>query len=226
MLSLCGGLAAPSVQAQPADQSAERRALVLFEAAELRYQEGRFDEAIGLLEEAWAIHPAPPILYNLGRAHEELGHTDQAIDAYRRYLQAEPSSPARGEVEARIEALEPPQAPAPEPEPVPLPEPVLSPEPPPAPSPTPPLADTSTSPLPFVVAATGAVVLGAGLVFAVLSRSELEAAQTERVHLEARDAYRRAETFALFANVGMTAGAVVLAVGAALIVLDALGAFE
>jgi tetratricopeptide (TPR) repeat protein len=241
---LCGGLLASGARAQAPEQGAERRALVLFEAAELRYQEGRFADAIALLEEAWAIHPVPPILYNLGRAHEELGDAARALDAYRRYLAAEPGSPARTEVQERIRALEAGSGvgetvsdlrpdsetetdPDPDPDSDPDPDPETDPDPDPDPEPDPvavapatPRPSAGRSIVPFVVAGAGVAVLGGGLVCGLLSDGAEDTARTERVHLEARDAYRRAKTFATLANVGVIAGSVLLATGALWIALD------
>ena len=47
----------------------------------------------------------PELMFNLGVAHERLGHRDEAEAAYRSDLAARPDSPDRGEIERRIREL-------------------------------------------------------------------------------------------------------------------------
>ncbi|MDB4935329.1 MAG: TonB-dependent receptor [Labilithrix sp.] len=51
-----------------------------------RYQEGDFEGARVLFEQANAEHHAPPIVYNIARAEERLGHPQAAIDQYDTYI--------------------------------------------------------------------------------------------------------------------------------------------
>lgn len=78
----------------------------LFLEAEKAYGEGRAERAVMLLEEAYALKPEPVLLYNLARAHETLGHLEQALDCYRRYVAADPKAEGRGAIAVRITALE------------------------------------------------------------------------------------------------------------------------
>ncbi len=87
--------------ASPPDRSYQ-----LFLDAEQAYGEGRAEQAVKLLEEAYRLKPEPVLLYNLARAHETLGHLEQALDCYRRYLAADPKAEGRGAITARITALE------------------------------------------------------------------------------------------------------------------------
>lgn len=219
----------------------------MFQAAELRYQEGRYADAIELLNEAWQIHQAPPILYNLGRAHEELGAREAAIDAYRRYLSAEPRSPVRPELEERISALERAIAregrdrereaaegeaaeraaaegggrggATAEVEPT---------------GETTETIETATetetiaidgdvaapSIWPKVLLGAGIAALATGVAFGLMSDGAEETARTGRVHLEARDAYRTAQTYSTIANVAFVAGGVLAATGLVWLLLD------
>lgn len=86
---------------KPADRSYR-----LFLDAEKAYGEGRAEEAVKLLDEAYGLRPEPVLLYNLARAHETLGHLEQALDCYRRYLEADPKAEGKGAITARITALE------------------------------------------------------------------------------------------------------------------------
>jgi outer membrane receptor for ferrienterochelin and colicin len=65
---------------------------------------GRYDEGIVELERAYELLPHPNVLYNLGRAHAEAGHLEQAIAYYTRYVQTDPSD--RAETEALIQDLD------------------------------------------------------------------------------------------------------------------------
>lgn len=62
-----------------------------FEAGRFALAAEAFQRAYGLMREAQ--HPnAPLILFNVGRSMEELGRDDEARDAYREFLAAEPDN--------------------------------------------------------------------------------------------------------------------------------------
>ncbi|MBC7172489.1 MAG: PEGA domain-containing protein, partial [Polyangiaceae bacterium] len=64
-------------------------------------------EAVAELGEAYRLWENPAILYALGQAHEGLTQVRQAIEVYRRYLDAAPPDDIRrDDVQARIEQLE------------------------------------------------------------------------------------------------------------------------
>lgn len=69
------------------------------------YLHGDFATAIKLLDEAYGLDPQPVLVYNQARAHEGLGHGDEAITLYEKYLSEEPTSPDRGAIEQRIATL-------------------------------------------------------------------------------------------------------------------------
>jgi len=83
-----------------------QRAREIFKKSEQSYRDGRFQEAVDLLTEAYRLDPKPVLLYNMARAYEGLGDNPRALDAYRRYLQSEPHAPDRGALEQRIATLE------------------------------------------------------------------------------------------------------------------------
>lgn len=66
--------------------------------------EDRLVEGIAELEEAYRILPHPNVLYNIGRAHLELGNLDAARDAFVRYLESDP--PDAVEVEGLVDDLD------------------------------------------------------------------------------------------------------------------------
>jgi tetratricopeptide (TPR) repeat protein len=88
-----------------AEPQARKHAVQLFQQGAAAYDAGRFQDAIQLLERAYALSPEPVILFNLGRSYEGLGQAEQAIDAYSRYLVADPGTADRHSIERRIQTL-------------------------------------------------------------------------------------------------------------------------
>lgn len=78
--------------------------------------DGRYDDGISELLEAYSIKPHPNVLFNVAKAYEAAGRPKDALDYYRRYLDANPpdSGPVRATVE-RLEASLPKVEPKPEP---------------------------------------------------------------------------------------------------------------
>lgn len=81
------------------------RAAELYKKSADAYLQGDFATAIKLLDEAYGLDPQPVLVYNQARAHEGLGHVDEAITLYEKYLSEEPTSPDRGAIEQRIATL-------------------------------------------------------------------------------------------------------------------------
>ena len=76
------------VAAMPAAAQTDPRteASAHFERGTDLFNEGRYDAALAEFERAYAIAPALPVLYNLGRVHAELGQPVASARAYQRYL--------------------------------------------------------------------------------------------------------------------------------------------
>ncbi|MBK7863892.1 MAG: TonB-dependent receptor [Archangiaceae bacterium] len=68
-------------------------------------RDGRFEEGIDQLLEAYAIKPHPNVLYNVAKAYESLEKPVQALAYYRGYLDTDP--PDAAEVKRAIARLEP-----------------------------------------------------------------------------------------------------------------------
>jgi tetratricopeptide (TPR) repeat protein len=66
------------------------------------YNLGHFQEAIEEFEKAYEIRSEPIFLYNIAQSHRQSGNPQRAIFFYRRYVDADPSSKKRAEVEKRI----------------------------------------------------------------------------------------------------------------------------
>lgn len=174
---------------------------VRFTRAETMYREGRYEEAIELLEGLIADYPEPILYFNLGRAHESSGRIEDAIAAYGNYLQADPDAQDRDSVLDRIARL---QQRLPEPEPTS--EPQLSLPPPVAPPPRPIVA-------PWVVAGLGGAGLVIGGTFAGLSRARSNDARDAPDQITAAGEHDTARRHAVAANIGFGVGGALLVAG-------------
>ena len=76
----------------------------LFAEGALAYAAGRYADAIGHFEAAFAVNEDPALLFDLGLAHERLGHDAEAIAMYERYLEARPEAENRAHVRRRVRA--------------------------------------------------------------------------------------------------------------------------
>jgi len=176
MLCVVGVLAlasaTASAQGRPvepqATMSAHDRAIALFEQSVAAYRSGRFADASTLLREAYALEPAPVLLYNLAPALAAEGQVVDARDAYRRFLAQEPEADQRASCERRIEVLTAqieasttvaPPPPAEEPAPAAVAPEALRTEGPPGPDV---LAPMIVVGLGAAVAITGGVLVGVG----------------------------------------------------------------
>ncbi len=147
-----------------------------FKLGNALYQAGKFAEAVDKLKESYRLSRNPFLLYNVGLSYDQLGQGDQVLLYYKQFLATAPAdAPMRGDVVARIEALEKELAETP-------PTPPTSGEPDPAVPPPPKLIHdpTSSAPpgLPFDVVAT--IAEDANVVVTLLYRSSGEAAFTSR----------------------------------------------
>ena len=87
-------------------QSADAESTALYAESATAYKVGHFAEASRLLLRAYERSHAPVLLYNLARAYEGSGRSEDALQAYHRYLQAEPNPPDRGAIDERCATLQ------------------------------------------------------------------------------------------------------------------------
>lgn len=66
------------------DPKAESRAA--FEEGSRAFDQGRIKESLALYEKAYALHPHPLTLFNMGLAHRALGNSVEAVDVLTRFL--------------------------------------------------------------------------------------------------------------------------------------------
>lgn len=199
--------------AEVGDERGREQALDLFEQAETLYDEGRLNEAVELLLEARSLHPEPVLLYNLARAYEGLGELEEAREAYALFLEENPDASDRGAIERRIESIreqisererlaaELEQREAQEAD-----EALEVGE-----------VESSVEPTrivwPWVLMSLGLTTAGVGGVFGILVLTERQESDDAAVHLNAVQAFERAETFAIVFDVVVVVGAVVAAAG-------------
>lgn len=111
---------APSERAEQDDQEARD----LFRLGKQAFDEGRFDRALMYFKDAHVLSHRAALLSNIGTALDRLRRDDEALEAYKSYLEQVPDAPNRGFIEERVRVIEgarskgvPPPMAAPEPAP-------------------------------------------------------------------------------------------------------------
>jgi tetratricopeptide (TPR) repeat protein len=199
------------------------QAAELFKKGADAYLHGDFAGAIKLLDEAYALDPQPVLVYNMARAHEGLGHVDEAIALYERYLAEDPASTDRGAIEQRLATLREQREErgrlekekaalaasraAQQAEKDRLEERAREMRA------TPPEEPPKRSSVPYVVAGVGAAGLAAGTVFGLLALGKEDAGRSAVSLLDATEARDDGKTFATVANVSFIGGGALLAGG-------------
>jgi tetratricopeptide (TPR) repeat protein len=203
------------------------RAVRLVVQSQEHYEAGRFREAIQLLEEAYGLEQSPTILYNLARAYEGVGESEQALDAYEKYVEKEPKASDRGAVEKRIETLKQQIAErkklaeerdaeanraaearkATEREKAKRKN-------------APPVERRKPSVVPWIVAGVGVAVVGGGVFLGIRSRARHDEAVDERTAQESKSLNDSAKSMATAANVCFVAGGILTAAGITWAVID------
>ncbi|MCB9597040.1 MAG: hypothetical protein H6719_30230 [Sandaracinaceae bacterium] len=102
-LCVVAALAAPAA-AQEASLDAEARAL--FDAGEVAYQAGRFEDAEQHFRRSYELSGRSALLYNVGLSAEQARHDEAALEAYRGFVASNPASDRVSRARTRIAALE------------------------------------------------------------------------------------------------------------------------
>jgi tetratricopeptide (TPR) repeat protein len=82
---------------------AHARAADLTSEAQAHYDAGRYEEATEAYRQAYAVVPAPELLFNLGQCQRLLGRAARAVKYFEAYLRLRPNAPHRPLVEQLIE---------------------------------------------------------------------------------------------------------------------------
>lgn len=91
----------------PADEAAaDEEGRGFFIAGRAAYLAGRYAEALERFQRSYEMSGRHVLLYNIGSAAERAGQPKRALEAYRRFLDNQPESELRPEVESRIAVLE------------------------------------------------------------------------------------------------------------------------
>jgi tetratricopeptide (TPR) repeat protein len=189
----------------------DTRALALFEQSERAYDQGKFSEAIQLLDQAWALKKEPVLLYNMGRAYEGAGDQSKAADKYEEFLRLSPDAPDRGALQKRIANLRRDVA-----ERAALAKQARERE----------AADKQREQergagvVPWIVSGVGVAGVGTGVVFGILSSKKHSDAVDDPTYAGADSKQSSAKTFATVANVCLIAGAVLIVGGVVWALLD------
>ncbi len=95
-------LAVTSASAESNRDRADRH----HEQAAAYFRVEAYEDAIEEWRKSYELHPNPNRLFNIGRAYEELGNFEAALDFYGRYVESDPDGRAVTEANARIRRLE------------------------------------------------------------------------------------------------------------------------
>ena len=78
-----------------------------FDKGAAEYNLGHFAESIRNFEQAYALDPAPILIFNIAQCHRQNGENERALFFYRRYLEQAPKNAAnRSDVERRVKDIE------------------------------------------------------------------------------------------------------------------------
>lgn len=97
-------LHAPAL-AQEASSGRDEEARALFEAGQVAFEDGRFEDAEGHFRRSYELSQRVELLYNVAVAADHARHDQAALQAYEEYLQRVPDTERRTRVETRIAAL-------------------------------------------------------------------------------------------------------------------------
>jgi tetratricopeptide (TPR) repeat protein len=104
VLAMLAVLQGPPARAQTTDDVdlAKRR----YETGRWLYEHQRYDEALTEFRAAKMVSKRPQLDYNIGLCEEQLGHLNEAAEAYRRFVHARPDDFETDELRSRIARLD------------------------------------------------------------------------------------------------------------------------
>jgi tetratricopeptide (TPR) repeat protein len=96
------GLVAVAAAARGEDGAPVKAARAHFQKGEAAFASGRLEDALASYQAAFEAKPLPGFLFNIAQCHRKLGHHQQALEFYRRYLTLDPQTGNRATVEGLI----------------------------------------------------------------------------------------------------------------------------
>ena len=101
-----GAQPAQTTPAPAIDKADDEEARELFQIGKDAFDEGRFERALKYFKDAYELSHRAALLSNIGTALDRLRRDQEALDAYRKYLEQVPEAPNRRLVEERIRIIE------------------------------------------------------------------------------------------------------------------------
>lgn len=215
-LALIPSLALVPSPALAVDPAAHDRALELFDQGRQAFKASKFQESIDLIKEAYALEPAPVLLYNLAKAYEGLGDLENATATYEKYLAEEKEIPDRAAIEEKVKnfkktiaekerlAKERDEA---------LAKLKQKDGAPKKDAPTPDVSKRAPSPVPWVFVGVGAAGVIVGGVLGGLAVGKDDDAKAAPSQMDAVDLHESAKGLALGSTVGFIAGGALMGGG-------------
>ena len=86
----------------------------LYTEGQKAYDDKRYDDALAAWDKSYELSHLPGLVFNIAQAHRLRGDCWKAVEAYRKFVELDPSSPQRATAEGLVKELEPcKDAPAP-----------------------------------------------------------------------------------------------------------------
>ena len=223
LLGCALGWAPPAAaQSSTSDEMARRH----FESGVAYLEESDYENSLKAFEKAYELSKRPAILLNIATVQERRGNIAGAVEALKKYVEAEPTGQHVETTKLRIQNLEKrlaeqqASAPPPSQEPPPEPEPKTEPPPPPPPQPAPPPRAEPPPPnrLPaYIALGVGGLLAGGAVVTGVMASSEHSELKDSCAPNCTDDEVSSAKTLA-WVSTGLTIGAGV-GIGAGVVLL-------
>jgi tetratricopeptide (TPR) repeat protein len=77
------------------------------DAAIAAQDQGDYDQAVELYQKAYDLVPHPILVFNIGQAHRLAGRDEEALDAYKKYVELDPKGAKAKEAQGFIKEIEP-----------------------------------------------------------------------------------------------------------------------
>ena len=92
-------------EAAPQLSAEEQEAREAFVGARAQFDAGNYAAALPAFERAYALSGRAELIYNIALCHDRLGHEQDALDQYQRFLDEVPDTERRRSIEVRIRVL-------------------------------------------------------------------------------------------------------------------------